>query len=53
MSSKRYVRIKKALQKKKLHAIASSMIYAAKAFKEFTVPLQARKPKAAVTKDQR
>ena len=40
--------MKKSLHNKKLPVIASNVIYAAKAFKHFTVPLQARKPMIVV-----
>ena len=42
-SSKRYMTMKKSLPNKKLTFIASSVIYTAKAFKNFTVLLQGRK----------
>lgn len=46
--SERYIRMKEALQNKELPAIASNMIYAAKTFKGFTVPLQERQPMVIV-----
>ena len=47
-SMERYIRIKYALTNKKLPAIMASVIFIAKDFKNFTIPLEEKQPMMAV-----
>ncbi len=51
-NQERYIRIKNALQNKKLPAVAYAVIYVSKAFKDFLVSLQTTRPMITILYDK-